>query len=70
MVDFLASFLFPLPFHFSGSLMMLLNPFSAARRYKHHQNKVRVKGLVGNSSYLAGFSIFFLWFCEKVQSIA
>ena len=31
----------------------------ATRRYKRHQNKVKVKGLGRNSSYLAGFSIFF-----------
>ena len=30
-----------------------------SRHYKRHQNKVKVKGLGGNSSYLAGFSIFF-----------
>ena len=32
-----------------------VNPFSSTRRYKRHQNKVKVKGSVRNSSYLAGF---------------
>ena len=36
-----------------------VNPFSATRRYKHHQNKVKVKGSGSSSSYLAGFFIFF-----------
>ena len=43
--------------HFSQ--YFIFNPFSATRRYKHHQNKVKVKGLGRKSSYLAGFSIFF-----------
>ena len=30
---------------------------------------VKVKGLGRNSSYLAGFSISFSWFYEKVQSL-
>ena len=30
-----------------------LKPFSATRRYRRHRNKVRVKGLGSNSSYLA-----------------
>ena len=45
-----------------GSLIyptMNFNPFRATRRYKRHQNKVKVKGLGKNSSYLAGISIFF-----------
>ena len=33
----------------------ILNPFSATRLYKCHQNKVNVKGLGRSSSYLAGF---------------
>ena len=33
-----------------------LNPFSATRRDSGHQNKVKVKGLCRNSSYLTGFS--------------
>ena len=37
-----------------------LNPFSATRRYKRHQNKVMVKGLGRKSSYLDGFSVFFM----------
>ena len=37
-----------------------LNPFSTTRRYKRHQNKVKVKGLGRNNSYLAAFSIFFM----------
>ena len=36
----------------------MINLFSSTRRYKRHQNKVKVKGLGSNSSYLAGFSIF------------
>ena len=36
-----------------------VNLFSATRHYKCHQKKVKVKGLGRNSSYLAGFSIFF-----------
>ena len=40
-------------------MKMVITPFSATRRYKRHQNKVKVKGLSRNSSYLAGFSIFF-----------
>ena len=42
-----------------------LNTFktlSATRSDSRHQNKVKVKGLGRNSSYLGGFSIFFLWF--------
>ena len=35
------------------------NPFSATRRYKRHQNKVKVKGLGRKSSYLDGFFDFF-----------
>ena len=35
-----------------------VNPFSATRSDSRHQNKVKIKGLGGNSSYLAGFSIF------------
>ena len=35
------------------------NPFSTARRSKRHQNKVKVKGLGKNGSYIAGFIIFF-----------
>ena len=38
------------------------NPSSTTRRYKRHQNKVRVKGLGGKSSYLVGFLNFF--FCK------
>ena len=37
-----------------------MNPFSATRGYKRHQNKVKVKGLGRKSSYLAGFSILFV----------
>ena len=47
----------------------IINPFSTTRRYKHHQNKVKVKGWGRNSSYLAAFSNFFSWFCEKLQSV-
>ena len=36
-----------------------VNPFSATRHDSCHQNKVRVRGLGGNSSYLAGFFFFF-----------
>ena len=36
-----------------------INPFSTTSRYKRHQNKVKVKGLGRNSSYLAGFLILF-----------
>ena len=50
-------------------LSVYINPFSATRHYKRHQNKVKVKGLGRNSSYLAGFSIFFSWLYEKVQSV-
>ena len=48
---------------------LIINSFSATRCYKHHQNKVKVKGLGGNSSYLAGFLTFFSWFYEKGQSV-
>ena len=47
--------------HFDGKLFKIafpLNLFSATRCYKHHQNKVKVKGLGRNRSYLAGFFIF------------
>ena len=43
----------------------LVDPFSATRRYKRHQNKAKVKGLGRNSPYFS----FFLWFYEKDQSI-
>ena len=46
-----------------------VNPFSATRRDSRHQNKVKVKGLGTNSSYLAGFFIFFLWVYEEFQSV-
>ena len=36
-----------------------IDPFSTTRRYKRHQNKVKVKGFSRNSSYLAGFQFFF-----------
>ena len=42
--------------------MLSINPFSATRRYKRHQNKVKVKGLGRNSSYSAGFSRIFYFF--------
>ena len=32
--------------------MNLIDPFSATRRYKRHQNKVRVNGLARYSSHL------------------
>ena len=35
------------------------NPFNATRRDACHQNKVKVKGLGGDSSYLDGFFYFF-----------
>ena len=38
---------------------MLINPFSTTSHCKRHQNKVKVKGLGRNSSYLAGFFFFF-----------
>ena len=41
---------------------LALNPFSTTRRYKRHQNKVKVKGLGRNSSYLAVFFFFFFFF--------
>ena len=47
----------------------VLNPISTTRRYKHHQNKVEVKSLGRNSSYLAGFSVFFPWFYENFKSV-
>ena len=48
-----------------------LNHFSTTRRYKRHQNKVRDKGLGTNSSYLAGFSIFFFpWLMKKFNQLA
>ena len=43
------------------SVMATMNPFSATRRYKRHQNKVRVKGLGRNSSYLVGFFYFYFF---------
>ena len=52
---------FPIPFGIRESFREI------AVRHK------RVKGLGRNSSYLAGFSIFFFffsWFYEKVQSVA
>ena len=59
--------------HVNKTLTMIIsvNPFSATRRYECHQNKVKVKGLDRNSSYLAGFSIFFFfsWFYEKFRSV-
>ena len=45
------------------------SPFNATRCYKRHQNKVKVKGLGRNSSYLAGFSDFFSWSYEKVLKV-
>ena len=36
-----------------------LNPFSATRHCRRPQNKVKVKGLGRNNSYLDGFSFSF-----------
>ena len=49
------------------------NPFSATKRDSRHQNKVKVKGLGRNSSYLAGFSIssfFFHGSMKKFNQLA
>ena len=51
-------------------ILMMFNPFSATRRYKCHQNKVKVKGLSKNSSYLAEFSIFFHGSMKKFNQLA
>ena len=48
--------------------MTTVNPFSATRRYKGHQNKV--KGLGRNSSYLARFSICFHGSMKKFSQLA
>ena len=47
-----------------------INRFSATRRCKCHQNKVKVKGLGRSSSYLAGFSIFFHDSMKKLNQLA
>ena len=47
-----------------------VNPFSTTRRYKCHQNEVKVKGLGRKSSYLVGFSIFFLASMKKFSQYA
>ena len=46
------------------------NTFSATRRYKRHQNKVKVKGLGRKSSYLDGFSDFFHGSMKKFNHFA
>ena len=46
------------------------NPFSTTRRYKRRQNKVEVKGLGRNGSYLVGFSIFFHGSMKKFNELA
>ena len=46
------------------------NPFSATRHDSRHQNKVKVKGLGRNSSYLDGFSIFFHDSIKKFNQLA
>ena len=51
-------------------LKSTLNPFSATRRYKRHQNKVKVKDLGRNSSYIAGFSIPFHCSAKKFNQLA
>ena len=38
---------------------VLFNPFSATRRHKRNQNKIKVKGLGRNISYLASFLTYF-----------
>ena len=48
----------------------IFNPFSVTGRSKRHQNKVRVKGLGRNSSYLAGFSIYFHGSVKKFNQLA
>ena len=42
-----------------NQIIVIINPFSATRSYKRHQDRVKAKGLGRNSSYLAGVSIFF-----------
>ena len=49
---------------------MNFNPFSATRRCKRHQNKVKVKGLGRNRSYFAGFFIFFHGSMKKYNQLA
>ena len=51
---------------FIDSLLLdhYINSFSSTRRYKRHQNKVRVKGLC-SSSHLAGFSNVF---CGSIKN--
>ena len=51
-------------------VVMTVNPFSAKRRYKRHQNKVKVKGLARSSSYLAAFSIVFHGSVKKFNQLA
>ena len=50
--------------------LFFLNPFSATRRYKCHQNKVKVKGLSRKSSFLAGFFIFLHGCTKKFNQLA
>ena len=45
-----------------------INPFSATRRYKCHQNKVKVKGLGGKSSL--DFFFFFHGSMKKFNQLA
>ena len=45
-------------FIFNFGNNFFLNPFSTKRRYKRHQNKVKVKGLGRNNPELAGFLLF------------
>ena len=59
--------------HFAQAMLsssLLFNPFSATRHLKRHQNKVKVKGVGRNSSYLAGFSIFFHGSMKKFNQLS
>ena len=51
-------------------IFLHINPISATRRDSRHQNKVKVKGLGTNSSYVAGFSILFHGSMTKFNQLA
>ena len=49
--------------HFTLNFILIrkqFNPSTPTTHYKCHQDKVKVKGLGRKSSYLVGFSIFFM----------
>ena len=59
-----------MPTSVNGNPTKDLTLFSATRRYKRHQNKVKVKGLGRKSSYSAGFSIVFHGSMKKFNQLA